>query len=76
MVVPSDTERGTKLSQETLEVMDELALEISCAEDPEEKAELEHTLSVCREMAYAMAEGLITCEVDPDGELRYFPASA
>lgn len=56
--------------------MDELALEISCAEDPEEKAELEHTLSVCREMAYAMAEGLITCEVDPDGELRYFPASA
>lgn len=64
------------MTEEQLAVIDELALEISCCSDPEEKAEFERTLEVCREVSYGLAEGIISCEEDPDGELLYFPVAA
>lgn len=56
-------------------VMDELALEISACNDPEEKAELERTRNVCHEIAYGLAEGMIEAEEDEDGELHFYPSA-
>lgn len=50
------------MSQEQLEVMEELEREIECCTDPDEKAEYERTLTVCREVSYALAEGRVTAE--------------
>lgn len=59
------------MTPKQMEVMEELALEIEHCFDPEEKAELERTLKVCREMAYAVAEGMIYCTEADDGELTF-----
>lgn len=64
-------ERGIKVTQEQTEVMEELALEIEHCSDPEEKAEFERTLKVCREMAYAVAEEMIYCTETDEGELTF-----
>jgi hypothetical protein len=64
------------VSEERLAVLDQLALDISASDDPEEKAELERTLVICREIAYALTEGIIKAEFDPDGDLRFASADA
>lgn len=56
------------MSKEQLEVVEELELEIESCSDPEEKEELERTLSVCREFAYALTEGIVEAVETPDGE--------
>lgn len=60
------------MSKEQLEVIEELELEIDCCHDPEEKAEYERTLDVCRELAYGLAEGMIEAFECDDGEITYF----
>lgn len=59
------------MSEAQLEVMDDLALEISACSDPAEKEELERTLKVCREITYGLAEGMIEAEEDEHGELKF-----
>lgn len=61
------------MSQDQLEVMEALRMEIEHASDPGEKAEYERTLKVCEEVAYGLAEGLITAE-ECGGEIHFFPA--
>lgn len=60
------------MSQEQLEVIEELEREIDLCTDAVELAELERTLSVCRELIYGIAEGIIECEEDEQGELMFF----
>lgn len=64
------------MTQEQLDVLDELALEISACDDPAEREELENTLCVCRELAYGVAEGIIECKEDENGELMFFSPQA
>ena len=61
------------MSKDQLEVLEELEREIECATDPEECAEYERTLTVCKELAYGLTEGLFTAE-EIKGEL-YFTAA-
>jgi hypothetical protein len=61
------------LTQDQLEVLEELEREIECATDPAEKEEYERTFTVCREFAYGLAEGMITVE-EIEAELHFTTA--
>lgn len=50
--------------QEQLDGMD------STHEDYEETS---HTLAACKEISYAVTEGLVSMEEDDEGEMRFYP---
>ena len=64
------------MTQEQLEVLEELEREIELCDDSVELGELERTLDVCHELIYGIAEGIVECEEDEKGELMFFSTNS